>query len=293
MAETKAPPPAAPKASAPPPPPASKPLGPPPNLPGMKLTENKGGITRGWVIERGPTNKRGELICLYGVGGIGKSTLASYAPDPLFIDVNDGTTKMDVARVSGIKTWLEMLSVIQDEALVDPFKTIVLDTLTDAEHLAVDHTIATVPHEKGKPIVSIEDYGFGKGLQHVYETFYGLLPAIHKLASSGKNVVLIAHDCLATVPNPDGADWLRWEPLLQHPNSGKSSIRLLIQNTVDHLIRIGYDVSVKDGKGRGSGTRTIYPCAQASFMAKSRSLREPLPFEEGDATFWNLILGGK
>ena len=34
------------------------------------------------------------------------------------------------------------------------------------------------------------------------------------------NVILICHDCTATVPNPTGEDWLRYEPRLQSPGSG-------------------------------------------------------------------------
>ena len=42
-----------------------------------------------------PAAKR---IVIYGAEGIGKSTLASQCPDPLFIDTEGSTTHMDVKR---------------------------------------------------------------------------------------------------------------------------------------------------------------------------------------------------
>ena len=37
---------------------------------------------------------------LYGVEGIGKTTLASQFPTPLFLDTEDGTRQLEVDRVS-------------------------------------------------------------------------------------------------------------------------------------------------------------------------------------------------
>jgi len=48
-------------------------------------------ITRG--IERAPLR-----AVVYGVEGIGKSTLASQFPDALVLDTEDGTRHLDVAR---------------------------------------------------------------------------------------------------------------------------------------------------------------------------------------------------
>ena len=39
-------------------------------------------------------------VVIYGPEGIGKSTLASKFPAPLFIDVEEGTGRMDVARLT-------------------------------------------------------------------------------------------------------------------------------------------------------------------------------------------------
>jgi hypothetical protein len=155
----------------------------------------------------------------------------------------------------------------------------------------VEHTLATVPHEKGHRVTRLEDYGFGKGYSHVYDTFLPLLGDLDAHARAGRNVILICHDCTATVPNPAGEDWIRYEPRLQSPASGKSSIRLRVREWADHVLFVGYDVAVKDGKGSGSGSRTIYPSELPHCMAKSRTLSQPLPLSKFDLSLWNQLTG--
>jgi hypothetical protein len=230
---------------------------------------------------------------LYGPGGIGKSTLASRAPGVVFLDVENGTRELDVPRVEGIETFADLRACLQSGAL-DGFKTIVLDSVTKAEELAIAHTLATVPHEKGHLVKSLEAYGFGKGLQHVYDTFLLLLQDFDRQVRAGRNVILIAHDCTADVPNPVGEDFIRFEPHLQAPKSGKASIRNRVIQWADHVLFVGYDVVSEDGKGKGAGTRTIWPVERPDHIAKSRILAEPLPFAgpEDGAVWGRLFLNG-
>ncbi len=151
--------------------------------------------------------------------------------------------------------------------------------------------VKTIPHEKGNKVERIEDYGYGKGYQHVYDAFLTLLGDLDAHVRAGRNVVLICHDCTNSVPNPAGEDWLRYEPRLQSAGSGKASIRLRTREWADHMLFLGYDVDVKDGKGRGSGTRTIYPCELPHCMAKSRTMAEPVPLVKFDTALWKKLLG--
>ena len=42
---------------------------------------------------------RAQKVVIYGAEGIGKSTLESHFPNPLFIDTEGGTSHMDVRRI--------------------------------------------------------------------------------------------------------------------------------------------------------------------------------------------------
>jgi hypothetical protein len=244
----------------------------------------------------------GHRIVLYGPGGIGKTTLAATAPGPVaFFDLDDSLPrlrasfaesglKLDVHPVEGASAWQDIRDALHAPGW-DEIRTIVIDSATRAEELAVAHTIATVPHEKREIVIRrIEDYGFGKGYSHVFDTFLTLLGDLDQHTRTGRHVILICHDCTNTVPNPSGDDWLRYEPRLQCPSSGKAAIRLRAREWADHVLFLGYDVDVRDGKGTGSGTRTIYPCELPHCMAKSRTIADPLPLTKFDTSLWTHLL---
>jgi hypothetical protein len=234
----------------------------------------------------------GHRVLLYGPGGIGKTTLAANAPGPVaFFDLDeslprlrnlpvnaeDGTASVKYIGPDGCRTWAGMMGALASPGW-DAVKTVVIDTVTKAEELCVLHVLDTIPHEKGHRVERLEDYGWGKGYTHVYEAFLHLLVALDVHARAGRNVVLIAHDCTTSVPNPAGDDWLRFEPRLQSPGSGKGSVRLRVREWADHVLYLGYDVAVtKDGKGKGHGSRTIYPSELPHCMAKSRTVSDPIP----------------
>lgn len=156
--------------------------------------------------------------------------------------------------------------------------------------MTIAHVIANVRHEKGHCVKSVEGYGYGKGFTHVYEAFLLVLQDLDAVVRSGKHVICTAHDCTANVPNPSGEDWIRYEPRLQSPNSGKASIRLRVKEWCDHLFYVGYDAAVnEDGKATGVGSRTIYPSELPTHLAKSRTLADPIPYVEGDPELWNQL----
>jgi len=239
-----------------------------------------------------------QRVLLYGPGGVGKSELCTLTPNPVFVDLENGSRSFDVARIDGIESFTDVRSVLQSDAL-EPFGTVVIDTATKLEELALAHVLAHVPHEKpGVKITGIESYGFGKGYRHLYDAVSLVLQDCDRLVRMGKNVILVAHSCTNEAPNPTGDNWLRYEPRLQHPKK-ENSVRDRAFGWADHVLFIGYDVAVDRSKGVGSGTRTIYTQELPSHVAKTRGAYDAdadvpasLPYPKGDDSIWNLILGG-
>lgn len=233
-----------------------------------------------------------QRVLVYGPGGIGKSTLCTLAPNPVFLDVEGGTNDLDIPRIRGLRDFQDVRDCLQSPAL-DSFATIVIDSITKLEELVVANVVATVPHEKGARVTSIEGYGFGKGLSHVYDKFLLFLADCDSQVRRGRHVVLIAHDCTADVPNPSGEDFIRYEPRLQSPKSGKASVRNRVVEWADHVLFVGYDVVSDDGKGKGGGTRTIYTSEMPDHIAKSRRASLALAFDSAnDGEIWAHLLGG-
>jgi hypothetical protein len=235
-----------------------------------------------------------QKILLYSPGGCGKTELCSLLPqvgiEPLFIDVEDGSKFLDVARIDPVpQTWEEVRAIFHNRELLEQFGGVVIDSLTKLEEMAVAWTIENVKHEKGHKATSVEGYGFGKGFSHVFETFLQILGDLDAVSRMGKQVVLTAHDCTNNVPNPAGENFIRYEPRLQAPPSGKGSIRNRVIEWADHVLFINYDSIVTDGKAIGSGTRTIYPIALPQHWAKSRTLSSEIAYKKGDAELWRQL----
>jgi hypothetical protein len=280
--------------AAPPKPPPPAP--PPPNGQPPNRATSSPAIKRNFSVKSGITAEF-EKTVIYGPGGIGKSELwsllESVGVKPLCLDIGSSSTHINTTRIPSeeIPTFEDLRSAVQDESLWSGFDCIVIDDLTRAEEMASDWVCRHVKHEKGKPINSIEDYGFGKGLGHVYDAFLRLLSDLDNHIRNKRHVVCVAHECTAPVPNPGGDDFIRYEPRLQSPKSGKDSIRHRVKEWSDHLFFVGYDTFVnEDGKASGAGTRTIYPAERPTHWAKSRTIAQPIVYQKGDATLWRQLL---
>jgi len=253
-------------ASAPPPPSAAPPAPtastPPSLIPKITKLDLSNGLVAG-----------ADRILIYGAQGIGKSTLAAYLPGPLFFDLQLGTRRLNVTRDTTARDLMTLRGKLaMVEASPPPgVKSIVIDTATDLEDFCKAHVIASRKTDSGTMVRSIEDYGWGKGWQFVFEEFSAVIADLDRLVAKGFNVCLIAHAVSSNFPNPGGADFIRWEPhLYAGDKNHRGSIRDRVIGWSDHVLFIGYDVAVVDGKGLGSGTRTIYGFELPTHVAKSR-----------------------
>jgi hypothetical protein len=198
-------------------------------------------------------------------------------------------TISNIVPVKGINSWMGLRTALQSDGW-DGVKTIVIDTATKAEELAVAWMFANIK-DKGIAVSRMEDYGYKAGYRHLFDTFNLLLGDLDAHARAGRNVVLICHECAAKVPNPQGIDWIRYEPRLAQDDKN-CQLRYRVKEWADHVLAYIYDVNVgKDGKGQGSGTRTIYSKELPHCMAKSRSATGDFPvYDKQEGEFWANII---
>lgn len=237
-------------------------------------------------------------VGLFGPGGVGKTKLITLAKSlglkVLLIDLERGSHYLDVDRVDDVETWDELLAVLRCKDLMAQYDLIGIDSFTRAEEMSAAWVPRNVNASKTgeKPAhPSLDSYPFGEGMTFQYENFLQLLAELDKLVRNGKHVAFTCHDCISEVPNPNGENYIRYEPRLQSPKGGKNSIRLRVREWTDHLLFIGYTVmATTAGKGAGSGKRFIYPTEMPTHMAKSRTLGQKIEYFDNDTTLWKKLL---
>jgi hypothetical protein len=227
-------------------------------------------------VQRGKLDKPMRIV-LYGTEGIGKSTFASDAPEPIFLCAEDGTKELDVARFPEPKTWDETLEVLETlRTSKHSFKTLALDTLDWAEPLVW----AKVCENASKS--DIEAFDFGKGYiaaVDVWRTFLSRLDAL--VNTRGMHIIALAHSHVRKFNNPEGGDFDRYEMKLHAKSAG------IIKEWCDALLFARLEVFTHDvkkkTKGVDSGTRLIHTTRTAAFDAKNRyglPAQIPLNWEE-------------
>lgn len=216
-------------------------------------------------ITKGKVKHAIRLTC-YGAEGIGKSTFASKFPDPLFIDIEEGTKTLDVARLPKPDTWAMLLAEI-DAVIEEPecCRTLVIDTIDRAEALL---TIALL--EEGK-CDSIEKYGggYGKGYTALQERFSkDLLTRLDKLIAKGVNVTLLGHAQMRKLESPDDPPYDRWELKVS------KKVAPIVKEWSDILLFTNYEVMVveENGKNKAKGVaqRYMYANHKPTYDAKNR-----------------------
>ncbi len=220
-------------------------------------------INMGMPITKGKIETAKKIV-IYGPEGIGKSTLASQFPDPVFIDTEGSTKELDVARYPVPEYWDMILQEAEDLLEERNFKTLVIDTADWAEKLCQQATCDRM-NVKG-----IEDIGYGKGYVYLCEDFQRLLTACDKLIANGINVVFTAHAMMRKFEQPDelGA-YDRWEMKLT------KKVAPLLKEWADMVLFCNYkttvvsDPNTKTKKATG-GTRVMYSTHHPCWDAKNR-----------------------
>lgn len=230
-------------------------------------------------ISTGIIKGKKKKVVIYGVEGVGKSTLAAKFPDPLFIDTEGGTANLNIKRFEGKPTSYEMLKSYIDYVRTNKAaETLVIDTLDWAEQLLIEHVLNT--HKKK----SIEEFGYGSGYVLAADMMRDFLKLLQGLIDDGIcNVVLLCHAQIRKVELPDeSGSFDRYELKLGKKTASQTSP--LVKEWADMILFCNYGTTViqtKDGKNKAKGnTRVMYTTHSAVWDAKNRyGLPDKLPLD--------------
>lgn len=206
-------------------------------------------------------------ICIYGGHGIGKSTLASQFPAPIFISTEDGIDSLDVTsfpRAQSVKEVVANIKVLIKEE--HDFKTVVVDTV---DWLVEPLIVSNVEAEH-----DAKDLAYGKGQMLVAEEFREILQGLDAIRRKrNMNVVLIAHANVTRFESPLTEPYDRYVPKL--PNRCNA----LLQEWVDVLAFAAFKVIIKKAdvgfnntvaRGVTTGERLLHMVENPAFVAKNR-----------------------
>lgn len=219
-------------------------------------------------------------IVLYGPDGVGKTTFACNAPNPIVIRTED---RLGVIRVPAFPVAKDYTHVY--EALValykeqHTYKTVILDTLDWLEPLIWEHTAVL----NGKP--NIEDFGFGKGYQKADEFWMQILNGLSALRNKGMLVICIAHSEIKRFESPETTPYDRYQIKLHKRAAALAS------EWADIIAFAKYEVftqSVDTGfnkqatRGIGHGARKLALEERPAFDAKnSYAMPAEIPLDWG------------
>jgi hypothetical protein len=156
---------------------------------------------------------RSRRMLIYGEPGVGKSTLASQFPHPLFLNMEDGIGDIECDSTDVIRSYKEFQQLLALELPQTDYATIVIDTVDWLEKLLM----LEVASAHGKK--TIEDIGFGKGYQSLAKAWQDVFAGLTYLWKQGRNIVLTCHETIDKFADPEGDGYNYYRPALHRVGS--------------------------------------------------------------------------
>lgn len=141
------------------------------------------------------------LMCIFGVPGIGKSTFAAGAPNPIFVTTENGVDNLDVARfpkATTLAAFMNNMRMVANEE--HDHGAVVIDTLGGMLELYRQANL----NNKDFDFVGFGGHSGWTGV--VSQMKAELMPLLFKCKERGMFVILLAHAGDYTRKNPLGAD---------------------------------------------------------------------------------------
>ena len=196
-------------------------------------------------------------IMIYGSEGVGKSTFAASAPNPIFIQTEDGLGEINCRKfplANSLSEVLAELAALRDEP--HEYLTVVIDSADWLERLIFDE----VCKEFGVRSIEKADGGYGKGYTHALTHWRKVVNLLQELRDKrGMMVILVAYD--------------RYTPRL-HKHAASLIAEwvdaVLFANKKFRVSKDGNDRAVATPIGADGGERVIRTVGSPACIAKNR-----------------------
>lgn len=216
-------------------------------------------------------------ISLCGVDGVGKTSFAAGAPNPIFIATEDGTHHVDVARFPVPDHWGDLVGpsgaiakLYYDE---HNYRTLAIDSIDWAEALCDRYLVERYNAETQKSISSISEipYGGWKAMKMVeFGVLLDWLSALVRVRNM--HIVLISHAEIRRFDDPEREAYERYQIAMFPPLAAK------VREWADYHLFANYDTTVRTvgtgfherAVGSSHGKRLLFTQRRAAYDAKAR-----------------------
>lgn len=242
---------------------------------------------------------RKPLITIFGDAGMGKTTLASTFPNPLFILAEDGLMSVEKSGFppalpqieSSSDLWSQLMMVYKED---HEYQTLVIDSVSALDRLFIEEMVAEDladrkerdKNAKPAPINKILG-GYGAGYAALASRHERVRRAAMRL-STEKNmtVVFLSHANIEQIDLPDQDPFMRYSLRV-----AKASM----PSYVDGVDLVGFlqlqaFVDKKKGKANSFGSRQLICYAAANNVSKNRfGIEEPITIEVNQNPLLDLL----
>ena len=227
------------------------------------------------------TQEVAQFYVIYSAPGVGKSTLASEFPSPIFFDFEKGSLNLNVTRLTDedVPDLATLEKVIEELSTTKhSFKTLVIDQATALEKLI--ESAVCLEHEA----TVLSDIPWGGGPIAVGNKLQGLITKLKELQlKKNMHIVVLSHSTIKQFTDPQhNASYDRY--ILQTSQKFGQTLTAAADNVffIKFSIETTTDSKTKKTKAFSDGSRVIYTEYRAAFEAKNRfNLPFEIPFELG------------
>lgn len=229
--------------------------------------------------------KKPKMI-VYGTEGIGKSTFASQAPNPIVLDLENGMDLINIPKYKAdnfVKVLDLFSSLLSQE---HNFEYVLIDSLDWLERLMISH-LCHVHNAKSLVDRSCKVFAYGAGEKLLLSMWNDLISILDKInQKKNMGIILTAHCDIKRFDDPltESYDMYRIKLEKSSSNLVKEWVECILFANWKVQIEgedMGFNKTINRAKGVG---RVLYTEKRPSFEAKNRySLPPEMPFN------WNIF----
>jgi hypothetical protein len=208
-------------------------------------------------------------LLIYGPEKMGKTTLASEFPAPVFLQTEMGQSgDLELDSFGHLTSYEQVIEAIGSLASGDhSFQTVVLDSVSALQKLVWDK----VCRDSNVKSIELAGGGYGKGYIEADNLWLEVLDGLNYLRNERRMaVVLVGHAIISRFDDPETQSYSRYDIDLH------KRAEALLKREVDAILLVKKDVTIKtEGKGDrvradGGDTRWIYTEGKPAFTAGNR-----------------------